>query len=367
MKNRNLIWMGLSLAGLMAASCSGKEKTEDNEKISTVLVDQQNAVSVEILQKRTFNHELVSNGKMSARRQAELRFESSEVIAHIYVKNGEQVRQGQKLAELDKFRLEQALFQAEDALMKADLALKDLLIGQGYPADDFGQVPAETMKLAKVKSGYELSQSQYELRKRELEHATLTAPFDGVVANLFAKPHNAANTSEPFCTLIDSRGMEAEFTVLENEWTLLKMGDKVEVSPYAGGTSLEGRISEINPLVEVNGMVKVKATVNAGGKLFSGMNVKVNVQRSLGEQLVIPKTAVVLRSGKQVVFTLKDGKTAMWNYVETGLENATEYTVSDKSQPGVKDGLLEGDTVIVNENVNLAHETQVTVKETIRP
>ena len=34
------------------------------------------------------------------------------------------------------------------------------------------------------------------------------------------------------------------------------------------------------------------------------MNVRVSVKRSVGEQLVIPKTAVVLRSGKQVVFTL---------------------------------------------------------------
>ena len=70
--------------------------------------------------------------------------------------------------------------------------------------------------------------------------------------------------------------------------------------------------------------------------------------------------AVVLRSGKQVVFTLKEGK-AMWNYVHTGLENATEYVVSDKSQGGVEDGLLEGDTVIVTGNLNLAHETEVTI------
>ena len=98
---------------------------------------------------------------------------------------------------------------------------------------------------------------------------------------------------------------------------------KVVITPYAGGGAFEGSVSEINPLVDANGMVKVKAAVNAGGKLFSGMNVKVSVRRSLGEQLVIPKTAVVLRSGKQVVFTLKEGK-AMWNYVNTGLENATE-------------------------------------------
>ena len=133
------------------------------------------------------------------------------------------------------------------------------------------------------------------------------------------------------------------------------------VIPYAGGSSFEGSVSEVNPLVDTNGMVKVKADVNGEGKLFSGMNVRVSVRRNLGEQLVIPKTAVVLRSGKQVVFTLKEGR-AMWNYVHTGLENATEYVVSDKSRKGVEDGLLEGDTVIVAGNLNLAHEAEVNVR-----
>ena len=40
------------------------------------------------------------------------------------MKNGDRVRKGQKLAELDKFRLEQKLSQAEDALLKAELELK---------------------------------------------------------------------------------------------------------------------------------------------------------------------------------------------------------------------------------------------------
>ena len=111
-------------------------------------------------------------------------------------------KKGQNLAELDKFRLEQKLSQAEDALLKAELELKDVLIGQGYTSEDFSKVPVETMKLAKVKSGYEQSRSQYELVKRETEHATLVAPFDGIVANLFSKPYNLANTSEVFCTVI---------------------------------------------------------------------------------------------------------------------------------------------------------------------
>ncbi len=100
--------------------------------------------------------------------------------------------------------------------------------------------------------------------------------------------------------------------------------------------------------------MEVTATVGNGKGLADGMNVKVSVQKSVGRQLVVPKSAVVLRTGRQVVFTLDEsGKRAMWNYVQTGLENFGEYTITD--------GLEEGMDVIVDGNVNLAHESPVSV------
>ena len=109
------------------------------------------------------------------------------------MKNGDPVRKGQKLAELDKFRLKNKTAQAKDALDKAELELQDVLIGQGYPVGDASKVPADIMKLARVRSGYDQSLAQYELAAYEEEHATLVAPFDGVVANLFSKPFNEAS------------------------------------------------------------------------------------------------------------------------------------------------------------------------------
>ena len=63
-------------------------------------------------------------------------------------------------------------------------------------------------------------------------------------------------------------------------------------------------------------MVQVKAAVNDKGKLFEGMNVRVSIHRSLGKQLVVPKSAVVLRSGKQVVFTLTEDKATGTMYIQ---------------------------------------------------
>ena len=343
----------LILAGMMACSGEKKEKGSEESVVETVLPDETNEVTVMKLNTTDFNHELISNGKLSARNFVDLKFESAEPIAKIYVKNGDRVTKGQKLAELSTFRLANKTAQAKDALERAKLELQDVLIGQGYKLEDSTKVPPATMQLVKVKSGYDQALISWQLAKYEQRNAVLTAPFDGVVANLFAKQFNTASTSDVFCSIIDTRTLEAAFTVLESELPLIKTGDRVEVAPFAlSDVTADGRISEINPLVDKDGMVQVKAAVNDKGKLFEGMNVRVSIHRSLGKQLVVPKSAVVLRSGKQVVFTLTEDK-AYWNYVHTGLENADSYTIID--------GLKEGDIVITSGNINLAHEAPVKV------
>ncbi|MDR3268374.1 MAG: efflux RND transporter periplasmic adaptor subunit [Tannerella sp.] len=339
------------------AACTGEKKSagDDEKTVETALPDMVSEVTVMTLASTDFQHELISNGKLSARRHVDLLFESAEPIATIHVKNGDRVSPGQTLAELATFRLTNKTALAKDALDRATLELQDVLIGQGFALEDSLKVPPATMRLVRTKSGYNQALVQYRLAVHEEENALLKAPFDGIVANLFAKPFNVASTSEVFCTVIDPRSLEAAFTVLESELPLIRTGDKVLVTPYAlSGETTEGRISEINPLVDDNGMVQVKASVVYSGKLFEGMNVRVSIQRSLGKQFVVPKEAVVIRSGKQVIFTLVDGK-ALWKYAQTGLENAGHYTVT-------ADGLKEGDVVITGGNINLAHESPVTVK-----
>ena len=146
--------------------------------------------------------------------------------------------------------------------------------------------------------------------------------------------------------------MEVEFSVLESEFFMINVGDRVTVSPYAlNGVSVEGGITEINPAVDKAGMIRVKAGINnPDNRFYDGMNAKVVIKRSLPNQLVIPKSALVLRANRKVVFTLKNN-TAQWVYVETELENSSEYTVTT--------GLAAGDSVIYEGNLNLAHETAV--------
>lgn len=355
-KIRNLYHSMISVAAcatLTACGNSSDAGSDANDSITTVLPSKIAEVKTMTLHPSVFSHEIVSNGKMSAHDFADLNFAGSDaVIDKIYVKNGDRVRKGQPIASLDRFKLENTLKQNRNDLDKARLELADVLIGQGYDPDNTDAVPAEVMRLARLRSGLDQAETVIAATQRSLDESTLTAPFDGVVANLFQKAHNRPDGSTPFCRIVSTGAMDVEFSVLESELKMLRPGDEVTVTAFASDETGTGRVSEINPVVDNDGLVKVRATVNGAGGLFDGMNVKVSVRRALEESLVVPKTAVVLRTGKQVVFTHKDGK-ALWNYVHTGLENMTQCVIDD--------GLEDGMEVIYDGNVNLAHEAPVKV------
>lgn len=278
MKRKHLI---LATVCLVMASCStnSQQATTSQEPVTTPVDVQEEVVSeVKPEVKELPSNSLTATGKVKAANYTDLYFRSQELIAHVYVKNGARVGKGQKIADLEVFALNSQLRQAEISLEQAKLELQDILIGQGYAPDHLDKVPADMMKLAKVKSGYEQADLQKENALREMENATLVAPFDGVIANLTAKPHHMASSSEPFCRIIQTSNMEVEFQVLENELHLIKMGQKVEIVPQATTVGVQqGEICSMNPLVNEKGLIQVRARVKGNVGLMEGMNVTVRI------------------------------------------------------------------------------------------
>jgi RND family efflux transporter MFP subunit len=336
---------------LFFLSCSPKKnKAPQPPSYTTEVADEPAEVRAMLLEYSDFTYELLSNGTVASAGKADLKFQVGEAVTDIYVKNGDRVVAGQVIAKLETFKLQNSLNQAADNLRRAKLDLQDVLIGQGYAMVDSSNIPAEVLQVAKVKSGYDQSLNSYQLAAYNLNATVLRAPFDGVVANLFAKPHNFP-PPDVFCTVIDNRHLEVNFSILESELPMVQLGDKVLVSTFATDSRpIAGKIVEVNPAVNAKGMVRIKAGVGNDGRFYEGMNVKVKVQRLPERRLVIPKTALLLRNGKKVVFTLKNGQ-SHWRYVQTSEENTDSYVVAE--------GLSEGDSVIYEGNVNLAHESSV--------
>ncbi len=339
----------------LAVSCKPTQGKTDEESSKIAFREELNEVKTIKLLAGTFQKELVSNGKLRAFCKCDLNFKVSSVVKNLNVNNGTFVQKGEVLATLEDFEQKNRLKKSKQILSKAQLDLEDVLIGQGYDTKDTADIPKEVLRIAKLKSGFSAASLEYKKAQYDFEATQLLAPFAGVVANLNGRIYDRTNTSKPFCTLIERKSFEVEFSVMESELSELQKGQMVRIHPFAFEKEYIGNISQINPVIEENGLVKITAKVNNnGGKLLEGMNVRVLIQNSLPNQLVVPKSAVLLRQNKEVVFTYKEG-IAIWHYVSTGQENSSSYTITD--------GLEVGDEVIVDGNLNLAHEANVKVIE----
>jgi hypothetical protein len=93
---------------------------------------------------------------------------------------------------------------------------------------------------------------------------------------------------------------------------------------------------------------------------MDGMNVKVLIEKEIPGQLVVPKSAVLLRDNQEVLFRCTKDSIAFWTYIQTTGENTTSYSVIAHPDKWAK--LEPGDTVIVSGNLNLAHESRIVVK-----
>ena len=136
--------------------------------------------------------------------------------------------------------------------------------------------------------------------------------------------------------MIDDSYFDVQFSILEAEIEEVALKQRVKIIPFINDEKVfYGNVTEINPLIDERGQVKIRARVsNTDRYLVEGMNVKIMLEREIKNCFVVPKDAVVLRSNID-------------SHVITGCEKK-QTTIS------------ENDIVITSNNLNLADGTDVT-------
>ena len=234
----------------------------------------------------------------------------------------------------------------------------DLLIGQGFSYEDSVKIPSNILETAKIKSGFKRSEYELSMALYNYNATILITPVSGTVANIFDKVNTYPSTSSTFCTILDLNAMEILFPVMENELHLLSMGQKIQMCPYFNEAQMvDGYITSINPVINENGLAEIRAKAkNNDNGLLEGMNMKVFIKKPVGECLVIPKKAITLRTERKVVFTYKKGF-AKWNYIKIDYENSSQVSILEDEDNTLK----IGDSIIVEGNVHLAHDSRVVI------
>ena len=348
----------IPMALLAACGAGGRKTDEENELTRSEYVPERNVVDTIHLRLRPFHREIVSNGRLRAIRKSDLRFALSGELAAVQAINGQRVAAGTVIARLDTTASRLKLLQAEQQARQAYYDLADILIGFGQGADT-ATVPKDILQTAYIRAGYQTAQGNLILARRELEQSALRAPFAGKIANLNRKTYEQTSGGEVFCTLIDDSVFEVEFSLLESEIPSIRTGQKLRISPFNTPDQIhDGRITQINPVVDERGQITLRAEVaNRGEHLMEGMNVKVIVEEARSNQITVPKSAVVIRDNLEVLFRMgPDGK-AIWTYINVLLSNSTDHVVTANTERGAE--LNPGDIIITSGNLNLADGSTV--------
>ena len=345
---------------IIAFSCKNKEEIEFGSEIGKLKAESAPVeVGVLVLEKTKFPVELVSTGKLVAFRKADLNFQANSYIKKIYVKNGQYISKGSIIAKLDQTSILNKLKNDSLNLEKSKISYEDKLIVHD-PNGDFKDIDPVVKRNISVREGYENAKLNLKTSLLDYEKTYLRAPFSGKIADIVLKEHDNPG-GKAFCKLIDYTAFEIKFPILETEIESVKDGMEIKMVPYNNPEKQYfGKVTEINPVIDENGLIYMKAFVkNTDGKLFEGMNVKIFVHNLIPDCFVVPKKTVVIRNtNRDVVFLYKNGR-AIWKYVKKINENSTDYIIEGESE-----GIInEGDTIIIKGNMNLGHDAKVVIDD----
>lgn len=254
-------------------------------------------------------------------------------IDRIYVKQGDQVKQGQLLVSLnsDDVKAKQAQVQAMigEAEAASRSAHKDLERYQTLHAQkSVSDKELENMQLRQQSVDAKLQMARQSLREVNtmFSYAHIRAPFSGVITQKWMDEGSTASPGMPILTLEQSGALEVKASVSENYISQLTVGMPVKVEVKALRTTLDGQISELSPSAENTGgqyamRVALDAAQSAPLKagMYASVQLPVNGETTHTEGLWVETSSLVQREQLRGVY-VATGNKAMLRWLRLGKE-----------------------------------------------
>ena len=277
-------------------------------------------------------------GTVAGEEMVELKSETAGIIEAIHFLEGQKVKKGQLLIELDRAKINATLLETEAnlALSKSNyLRNKELFESKLISRQEFEQ----------TKTQFEAQQALVNLRRRQLQDTRITAPFDGTVGERPVSPGQVISPNTTLTWLVALDVVNVEFNVPERFLSVCRTGQtiQVKVAAYPEQT-FSGSVFFVAPYVDTElRTTLIKAAVpNPEGLLKPGMFATLDLTLTIRDQaIVIPEPALfrTLDGGRAMVYVIDDNNLAQFRTVTVGERKTRKVEITQ--------GLSEGEMVIV--------------------
>lgn len=281
-----------------------------------------------------------------------LSFEVAGNVTDIYVREGQKVRKGQLIANLNIATLQSnydaalsTLKQAEDAYNR----MKVLYENNSLPE----------IKWIEVQTSLQQAKSMENIARKNLADCSLYAPFTGIISERNIEAGTNVMPGMPAFKLITINKVKIKIAVPEKEISNTRLGQTANIKVAAlNNKQVQGRISEknvtANPLSHTY-EVKIELD-NPIGDLMPGMvcNVNINMEDNVEDKIIIPANAVqISHTGENFVWTVIHGR-ASRKVVQTG--EITDYGVE------IISGIDVGEEVIIEGNQKVSEGMKTAIR-----
>ena len=312
-------------------------------------------VSVGTVQRGDVRVVVSAIGTMSARATAVVRAKVSGELTSVRFKEGDEVRAGQVLAEIDARSYQAALSQAQGTLQRDQALLKnaqlDLKRYQDLLARDSiasQQVDTQAALVRQLEGTVASDQAQVDAARLQLSYTQVTAPFAGRLGLRQADKGNVVGPSDAngIVTINQVRPIDAAFSVPEAHLPQMRRrmaaGEELPVELWDRDSRRQlakGRVVALdNAIDSTTGTIKVKAAfANEDGALYPNQFVNVRLQVNLLQGvLTVPATAVQ----NNYVYLVQEDSTVTQRRIRVG--------VTDGDRVSVEGELREGEQVVTD-------------------
>lgn len=313
---------------------------DENEKLTLVS-------SYEIKEK-VFNSYIEAQANLKTRKNILILPEFQGTLEQIYVNEGQNVKKGTLLAEINDSGLKEQL---EQLTIQANFAKENFERTERLWNNNIGS----EIQFLKSKTDFESSQKMVEQMKNRLAKTKVYAPFDGEVDEIISNQgSNLIPGVSQILRLVNLNKIYAEASVSEKYISFIEEGTEVIVQVPLLGKEIKSKIIQTGNFINPNNRTfRVEVPVeNIDNKIKQNLDAKIKINiYSKKDAVVIPlKIVREDASGKNFVYVMnQDVKEGVYitnkTFISVGNKNNTDIEVTE----GLKVGdmlVLEGASIV---------------------
>ncbi|WP_439883315.1 efflux RND transporter periplasmic adaptor subunit [Pontibacter sp. MBLB2868] len=322
----------------MAATAAIAERS--SEAIPVILTEAQNS---------KIDKSFTAQGTFTPVQDLTLLSETQGQVVRISKQNGDHVKAGEQLAQVDTQLLQAELMRAQANYTKSKRDLERF--------ENLAEGDAITKRqLEDARLGFSNAQANLITAKKRLADASIKSPISGQINEKFIEVGSFLSPATKLFNIVNVDKLKLNVKVSERDVLLIKEGGKVRIKADAvSNETMEGTVQAIAAKGDnsLNYNVEIQVANSANNPIKAGMYATayfdVDQQR---EALLLSREAIVGSIQNPQVYVVKDGQ-AMIKDITVGSVQENQVEVTGGLQPGEK--------VVASGQINLKNGTKVSV------